>query len=547
MTLYSGNIVIILFTVITLVNSQKIPKSRILEDINFQDIVIFSSNMNTSLKLMKSMISKTLKVQFHDFNQLQKKINSEDGLNYVFMITNFDNFNLQLIMNLDDIKVGKYLLVGLNDSTGLKQKLTKILLNNTIETMFYYFDMTLDHLIEVFVVNGLIFMTPYGSEVDLSGLELKTIELPWMPFIEVNDCDSFNCNCQIDGISADFMNLISKHFNFTYSSSLQSNNDWGLGPFNGTCLGVCGKIKNEEYDLSLASWVLNEWRGKNLDYLNLYTVKPALIRRINEINFDWTLFLRPFRNSVWYSILAILILGHISTLIILNCNAPESYKAVITILNFFFVGINMHYSGALTMFFTSNPEVEFNSLHDILKAYPEWDIKLLNGMETTIITMAKNGDHLAQEFLVRMEQNPEYYILDSVEKLWNQLQYGKTVIYVESTVMENYLNDNPLHKKIRFRKINLGSRPAGVIAPHNWPLTNLFNRYINKIKEQGILSLIYSRWIRQRMSTYQSKNSDGQIFNFSQMSLIFFIFLCLIMTSSIVLLIEFAFKKSLKL
>ena len=46
---------------------------------------------------------------------------------------------------------------------------------------------------------------------------------------------------------------------------------------------------------------------------------------------------------------------------------------------FFFVLLNAYYGGALTMFFTSELPIPFNTIEDVMDAYPAWKLKMLAG------------------------------------------------------------------------------------------------------------------------------------------------------------------------
>ena len=45
----------------------------------------------------------------------------------------------------------------------------------------------------------------------------------------------------------------------------------------------------------------------------------------------------------------------------------------------FFVLLNAYYSGALTMFFTTEIRVPFNSIEEVMNAYPDWKLKFMSG------------------------------------------------------------------------------------------------------------------------------------------------------------------------
>ena len=47
----------------------------------------------------------------------------------------------------------------------------------------------------------------------------------------------------------------------------------------------------------------------------------------------------------------------------------------------FFVLLNAYYGGALTMFFVSEPTLPFNTLRDVLKAFPSWNFVFIDGLD----------------------------------------------------------------------------------------------------------------------------------------------------------------------
>ena len=50
-----------------------------------------------------------------------------------------------------------------------------------------------------------------------------------------------------------------------------------------------------------------------------------------------------------------------------------------TSLWIFFVLLNAFYCGALTMFFSSEISIPFISIEDVIREYPYWKLKMLNG------------------------------------------------------------------------------------------------------------------------------------------------------------------------
>ena len=62
---------------------------------------------------------------------------------------------------------------------------------------------------------------------------------------------------------------------------------------------------------------------------------------------------------------------------------------------FLFVLINAFYGGALTMFFVAELKIPFNSLRDVLKIFPEWNLVIEAGFTDMFKEPARN---VSQEF-----------------------------------------------------------------------------------------------------------------------------------------------------
>lgn len=59
-----------------------------------------------------------------------------------------------------------------------------------------------------------------------------------------------------------------------------------------------------------------------------------------------------------------------------------SYKLATLSVWYFFVLLNAYYGGALTMFFTSEATIPFETVKDVMRAYPNWKLMYINGKST---------------------------------------------------------------------------------------------------------------------------------------------------------------------
>ena len=100
------------------------------------------------------------------------------------------------------------------------------------------------------------------------------------------------------------------------------------------------------------------------------TPKPAEV--------DFGLFIRPFRNEAWVCIFALCLIILITILIpyglVDDYEETEAFTCVTVSAWIFFVVINAYYGGAMTMFFTSEFSVQFNSIEDVMRD-DDWNLK----------------------------------------------------------------------------------------------------------------------------------------------------------------------------
>ena len=69
----------------------------------------------------------------------------------------------------------------------------------------------------------------------------------------------------------------------------------------------------------------------------------------------------------------------------------DAQKWTFFVIWMFFVLINAFYGGALTMFFTSEQTIPFNSIEDVMRAYPDWKLKMMTGNDVHFQYKALQG------------------------------------------------------------------------------------------------------------------------------------------------------------
>ena len=131
--------------------------------------------------------------------------------------------------------------------------------------------------------------------------------------------------------------------------------------------------------MSHAIWSPTLERSRNLDFAYAVQQELVLIAIEQMPNVDFGLFIRPFSQRVWFSIVCILAV--IATFLFSKLSDDFSHARHICTLTvmLLFVLLQSFFGGALTMFFASEHPVPFNDVRGAMKAYPDWRLHFLEG------------------------------------------------------------------------------------------------------------------------------------------------------------------------
>ncbi len=120
-----------------------------------------------------------------------------------------------------------------------------------------------------------------------------------------------------------------------------------------------------------------------MDFISTSTNRVVLALTPQPPEVDTGLFIRPFRDDAWSGVgvifLIILVCIIIPYAAISYYEHTDGYMMTSTTAWYFFVLLNAYYGGALTMFFTSEISIPFNSIEDVMRAYPDWKLKMMTG------------------------------------------------------------------------------------------------------------------------------------------------------------------------
>ena len=134
--------------------------------------------------------------------------------------------------------------------------------------------------------------------------------------------------------------------------------------------------------------------------LKYYIIVSSLGRHVlvvsqREPAIDYDLFIRPFRREAWYGIAACIcvLLGMVVLPYYIRRDyfSTNGFRLIVTTGWLFFVLLEVYYSGTLTMLFTNEAQLTFETVQDVVKAYPSWKLMHQKGSEFQITREIANG------------------------------------------------------------------------------------------------------------------------------------------------------------
>ena len=207
----------------------------------------------------------------------------------------------------------------------------------------------------------------------------------------------------------DLSHKFGQMFNMTVLSLKEPSDDWGTYPksgsfdFTGEWDGVMGKVNNYtktfgqkvvflyfqvirgEYPLSLSAWSLRPDRAPLMDFVEFLTDYDILMLTPQQPKVDFDIFFRPFTEKSWVLLFAtflIVALALALKLLIAKKTGHQhnmSSRVIHVFVMLFVVLVNAYYAGALTMFFSTEMKVSFESLKDVL-GDPTWKLLIRKGL-----------------------------------------------------------------------------------------------------------------------------------------------------------------------
>ena len=140
---------------------------------------------------------------------------------------------------------------------------------------------------------------------------------------------------------------------------------------------------NGKHEIALSMWLWNEKRHDIVDLVTFTWDYRLSFLVVNKPTFDPGLFLRPFSELSWLLIIVSFFIHFILLFIIHKLEDYDLRNSVIVIelvAWFLFILLYAYYGGALTMFFSVEPILPFETTEDVLLAMPDWKLLVMKDM-----------------------------------------------------------------------------------------------------------------------------------------------------------------------
>ena len=365
---------------------------------------------------------------------------------------------------------------------------------------------------------------------DCMGLPLRAIELAWMPWINIWDCDEAGRLCKKEGMSADTMALLGEMFNFSYVVDTRLDGNWGSLPIGGNWSdpnaqfeGLLGDLRHGNYDVSANEWFMRAERFRFFDFIPAINYKLQLF--INkQINFiDLYLFFRPFTMTSWIvcfillATLSIAYLGHIY--LQGGHNSLDLLQFNVWIL---FVLLQAFYGGALTMFLTASPSVPFNNLEEALALHPEWALVLTDDLKLEIQLPAAAGKIHFKKYwdMMQTSAGSGQIVKPTLRQAIETLSEPGRFLYAQD-IKVNYMSHWSTVENLDIQTIGNSRRNYNsFLLQKNSPFTVILKIGMTKLRTNGVSHVIQRRY---RPSSTKSVTTQTKVIAWEHVGMIYLV------------------------
>ena len=186
------------------------------------------------------------------------------------------------------------------------------------------------------------------------------------------------------------------------------------------------------------------------DYVPIVTDKMVLGIMKNAMDRGaLDLYSRPFTKNAWTVVYATIVIIAITLVTLSQLGRyltsrdkllSRTKRIVIFLASSCYLLLEVYYEGALTMFFTTELDVPFSSIKEVMKAYPDWRLLMRSGFEAYYINHVEAGDEDYVKFWKRVKTQPEKNTFSGIEDAISKHSRSPVVIHDLQGAIDTYSN-----------------------------------------------------------------------------------------------------------
>ena len=307
--------------------------------------------------------------------------------------------------------------------------------------------------------------------------------------------------------------------------------------------GIFHNFVTERFDFQINFWYMNPDRRKLIDFIEPFIVDYFELYINDQLisgEYDWSFYFRPFQTKSWIAIVGTLFIFCTLRLIFNVYSASMSKSGTMIVGWLMYVLVFAYYSGAQTMFLSTPTELSISNLDDVLQSN-EWEVAILKGFEGAIYRYLDTGKDHFEEINVKLNEGYEHHY-DTIEDSVQALKEIPRLVMPMSHIFMNLYQHSKQEDLPFIVKGKMLKAPSGILLNQGWPLKTLFDKEINKMKENGEMDNIL-RPIKAKPKRKSGAESQFASINFKEVITAFGLLLVLSMSSMATFLLEVILHK----
>ena len=250
---------------------------------------------------------------------------------------------------------------------------------------------------------------------------------------------------------------------------------------------------------NFSSYIYTLERLPWLDFIPINNDRLVLAAMRQAIKRDyWTLFLKPLDTNSWMTFIATtvtLVLGAQLLLFLrqflgIHSKIAEKMATCLVFLAWMcFVMTFSFYQGVLTMFFSIKVDIPFESMKDVIKSYPKWNLMIQSDSQAFYTPYVKAGDPDFLEFFRRIQHKPDETLFSDIDEVITRHNTDAVVISIRQSTIDKHrkYGKSEQHNKLEiFQRNNF--QPSSMIVTKNSPFGPVLNYAAKLMGERGGVS-----------------------------------------------------------